>query len=161
MVPLRKALEMPSLSSKIVLPGMRRSHRLKDLTQGKSQGNLRIPVSSKIDKRRKLAICEAFGHVVGEDRPALQLEDPDFDPSFSQLLDLTEVTKVDVDAEVIRTPAQTSVFSLGARRAFVADNPVMFGFARMFEMLHETRGGAGVQVFRSRDEALRWLEGAE
>jgi hypothetical protein len=29
MVPLRKALEMPFLSSKMVLPGMRRSHRLK------------------------------------------------------------------------------------------------------------------------------------
>jgi hypothetical protein len=123
-----------------------------------------MPVSSKVDKARRLVICAVFGDAVTQDGPALQrliIEDPDFDPGFSQLLDLTAVTKVDVDAEVIRTLAQTSVFSPGARRAFVADNPVMFGFARMFEMLHETRGGAGVRVFRSRDEALHWLESAE
>ncbi len=119
-----------------------------------------MPVSFKIDKDRKLVICELFGDVVDEDGPALQRlirEDSDFDPAFSQLLDMTRITKMGVTAETVRTLAQTSVFSPNARRAFVAENAVVFGFARMFEMLRETKGGSGLRVFRSRVEALQWL----
>ena|ERR1700682_5115269 len=124
-----------------------------------------MPVSSKVDKDRKLVICELFGDITDEDGPALQRlirDDPDFDPSFSQLLDMTGITKAAISAETIRTLAHTSVFSPNARRAFVADNAVVFGFARMFEMLRETKSGSGVQVFGTRDEALHWLlEGAD
>jgi hypothetical protein len=119
-----------------------------------------MPVSSKIDKGRKLAICAVFGEVANADGPELQrllVEDPDFDPGFSQLLDMTQITKVNIDAGAIRTLAQTSVFSPSARRAFVADDAVVFGFSRMFEMLRETTGGTAVRVFRKRDEAMRWL----
>ena len=119
-----------------------------------------MPVSFKIDKERKLVICTVFGELVDADGPTgqrLLLEDPDFDPSFSQLLDLTQVTKVDMDAETVRTLARTSVFSSDARRALVANSAVLFGFARMFELLREPVGGAPVQVFRSREEALHWL----
>jgi hypothetical protein len=119
-----------------------------------------MPVSSKIDKEHRLVICEIFGHVVDEDGPALQRairEDPDFDPGFSQLLDMTGVTKVDANAETVRRLAQTSVFSPNARRAFVANSDVIFGFARMFEMLRESAGGTALRVFRSRDDAMRWL----
>jgi len=119
-----------------------------------------MPVSSKIDKEHRLVICEIFGDVVDEDGPALQRvirEDPDFDPSFSQLLDMTGVTRVDANAETVRRLAQTSVFSTNARRAFVANSDVIFGFARMFEMLRESAGGTALRVFRSRDDAMRWL----
>ena len=119
-----------------------------------------MPVTSKIDKEHRLVICEVFGDVVDEDGPELQRlirEDPDFDPGFSQLLDMTRVNKLNVKAETVRMLAQTSVFSQDARRAFVADNAVVFGFSRMFEMLIESMGRKAVRVFRSRDEAVRWL----
>ena len=119
-----------------------------------------MPVSSKIDKERRLVICEAFGDLVSEDGPALQrliADDPDFDPSFSQLLDMTRVTSVDVNAEAVRRLAQTSVFSPAARRAFVVNSEVLFGFSRMFEILRDAKGATAVKIFRSRDEAMRWL----
>ena len=83
--------------------------------------------------------------------------DPDFDPSFSQLVDLTHVTSVDVTASDIRKLAQANLFSCGSRRAILATSEVAFGLARMFEALRESAGEDGIQVFRDLNEALDWL----
>jgi hypothetical protein len=85
------------------------------------------------------------------------LSDPDFDPSFSQLGDLSAVTGIDITADEVRIVAETSMFSLTARRALVGDSPEVYGLARMFSILRDFRGDREIRVFRSRKEALAWL----
>jgi hypothetical protein len=46
-------------------------------------------------------------------------EDPDFDPSFLQLLDMTDVTELNFDTADVRKMAQATIFSPSSRRAFV------------------------------------------
>ena len=83
---------------------------------------------------------------------------PDFDPSYSQLLDMTQVTRLEIEADVVRRLAESTVFDPSARRAFVANSDAVYGFSRMFEILLESMGAGSIKVFRSRDEALKWLE---
>jgi hypothetical protein len=68
-----------------------------------------MPAFYKIDKERKLVmttysdvltLAEALGHQ--EKLP----KDRDFDPSFSQLFDVTHVTDVQLTAEDVRTLAR-------------------------------------------------------
>jgi hypothetical protein len=47
-----------------------------------------------------------------------------------------------------------------SRVAIVVPNPLMFGFARMYE-LHAERSRAQSKVFYSHSDALSWLEGGE
>jgi hypothetical protein len=85
------------------------------------------------------------------------LKNPDFDPSFSQLLDCTHVTKVELGPEDVRRLAQRSIFSSDARRAILVGSDLAFGLARMFVVFRETLGEKGVRVFRELDEALSWV----
>jgi len=119
-----------------------------------------MPTFYKIDKERKLVmttysgvltIAEALGHQ--EKLP----KDPDFDPSFSQLFDVTHVTDVQLTAEDVRLLARASVFSRDSRRAILVDSDLKFGLARMFEELRNTMGEKGIRVFRNLDEALDWI----
>ena len=120
-----------------------------------------MSVTVIIDKEKRLAICAAYGVVTNGDGPEMQRQlaaHPDFDPRFSQLLDMTQVTKLEIEADVVRKLAESTVFDPAARRAFVAGSDAVYGFSRMFEILLETTGASGIKVFRSREEALRWLE---
>ncbi len=119
-----------------------------------------MPAFYKIDKERKLVmttysgvltLAEALGHQ--EKLP----KDPDFDPSFSQLFDVTHVTDVQLTAEDVRRLARTSVFSPDSRRAIVVDSDLKFGLARMFEVLRDTMGEKGIRVFRNLEDALDWI----
>jgi hypothetical protein len=119
-----------------------------------------MPVFYKIDKERKLVISTGSGVFTMADALAHQeklRKDPDFDPSFSQLLDFTHVTKLELDAKDVRRLAQTFVFSDDSRRAILVSGDVAFGLARMFEMLRDTFGEKGIRVFRNLDDALDWV----
>jgi len=84
------------------------------------------------------------------------LKDPDFDPSFSQIIDFTNLTRVDIRPEDILFLAERNVFSPKSHRALLADNDLAFGLARMYEMIREAKGETGVRVFRDREAALAW-----
>ena len=84
------------------------------------------------------------------------LKDPDFDPSFSQLIDFTQVTKLELGTEEVRRLAQRSIFSCDARRAILVGSDLAFGLARMFLIFRESLGEKGV-LFHSLDEALYWV----
>ncbi|SRR5258708_5756083 len=119
-----------------------------------------MPASYKIDKRQRLVISSGSGVLTRDDCEKHQqqlLNDPDFDPGFSQLSDFTQVTKVALTTQDIQQLAIATIFSPGARRAFLAGSEEQFGLSRMFEMIRETMGETGVRVFRSREEAMRWL----
>ena len=85
------------------------------------------------------------------------LKDPDFDPSYSQIADFTQVTKFELSGEDIYELAQASIFSPPSRRALIVPSDVSYGLARMFGTLRESLGEMEIAVFRSLEEALEWV----
>ena len=118
-----------------------------------------MPASYTIDKTRRLVLSTAAGPFNDGDAMAHMLSltsDPDFDPTFRQLYDLREVTSSELSGDEMRAGAMMNPWNKGARRAFVCDQDVMFGLARMFEMLTD-QGGDQIKVFREIPDALAWL----
>ena len=119
-----------------------------------------MPAYFKIDKERRLVMTTVSGVFTMADALGHQeklLKDSDFDPTFSQLMDLTHVTTVELGTDDVRTVASRSVFSPHSRRAILAKTDLVFGLARMFEMLREGFGEQGIRVFRNLDDALEWV----
>jgi hypothetical protein len=82
----------------------------------------RMPAYFKIDKERRLVMSVAADVFTIDDALAHQeklLKDPDFDPSFSQLWDLTQITKWEItSADYEASGAEDSIlipFSPGLR----------------------------------------------
>jgi hypothetical protein len=119
-----------------------------------------MPFFIRIEKDRRLVMSTAYGvfNLADALEHQKQLQsDPDFDPSFSQLADFTQATKIDLTADEVRLLAQKSIFSPESRRAFVVKGDLAFGLARLFEILRETMGEQGIGVFRNLDDALEWV----
>jgi hypothetical protein len=85
------------------------------------------------------------------------LRDPEFDMSFSELADLTEVTHADITGDHVRLLARSGPFSQESNRAFIARPEMIYGLARMFAVHCNFRGDKRIGVFRERHEALAWL----
>jgi len=120
-----------------------------------------MPYSYRIDAERHLVITTVWGEftleIILEHQSALT-KDPAFDPGFYQLVDLTQITEVSLDAEAIRTAATRRIFAPGSRRAIVVPSPELFGLARMFATYREIYGGGeDMQIFTDKEEATRWL----
>lgn len=121
-----------------------------------------MPVSYRIDKNRRLVWSTAWGVFSYDDVVAHKdrlLSDPDFDPGYSQIADLTQVTRLKLTTTEVEAFAQFQVFSPGSRRALVASDDGLFGLGRMFATLRDIRGESGIGVFRSIDDALEWISG--
>lgn len=119
-----------------------------------------MPAYFKINKERQLVISTLSGVFTLEDGFAHQeklLKDPNFVPSFSQLLDCTQVTQIALGIEDVRRLAQRSIFSNDARRSILVRGDVTYGFARTFIAFRESLGEKGIRVFHELDEALFWL----
>lgn len=118
-----------------------------------------MPASYRIDTSRRLVVTSATGVVSEDDLTGHQQRlrrDPGFDPSFDQILDFRNVTEMPISGESVRQYVARSPWGDGARRAFVCDRDLVYGLARMFEMLSADRPEA-VQVFRTLQEAEAWL----
>ena len=85
------------------------------------------------------------------------VRDKDFDPSFSQLMDFLQVTKIDFTPGEVRALARANVFSPASRRAILVKDSLAFGFARIFQTHRELKGESGMRIFRELDEAVEWL----
>ncbi|MFZ0861429.1 MAG: hypothetical protein WB781_16115 [Candidatus Sulfotelmatobacter sp.] len=84
----------------------------------------------------------------------LQLN-PAFRPDYSEIVDLTEVEEVELQAdEFLRLADKIDPFSHDAKRAFVAQNAVQSHAARMHKVLRMQRN---IEIFRSVEEAERWI----
>ena len=120
-----------------------------------------MPATYSIDKERRLVLTKGFGRYIEEDglaqRKAL-LGDENFDNTFNQLLDFTEVTQIVLNTDSIRVLAEANVFSEHSRRAFVVTNKLQIGLTRMFTAYRELAGGKEqMRVFEDREEAMQWL----
>jgi hypothetical protein len=119
-----------------------------------------MPAFYKIDKDHGIVMTTASGVLTLADGLAHQekiLNDPEFDPSFSQLLDFTQVTRIELRSEDVRTLARRSIFSPDSRRAILVRDSLAYGMARMFESYRENFGEKGIRIFHSLDDALAWL----
>jgi hypothetical protein len=119
-----------------------------------------MPAFYKIDKDRRLVISSATGAFNKEDALGHQNRlraDPDFDPTYSQLMDFTHVTQILLTAVDVQQLALANIFSKESRRAFLVANDLAFGLARMFEILRENAGEEGIRIFRNLEEALDWV----
>ena len=119
-----------------------------------------MPVFYKIDKEHRVVLTTASGVFDLAGALAHQdqlLGDPESNPGYSQLLDYSHITSVQIDADDVRKLAERNVFWPCARRGILVSNDVEYGFARMFEMLRENAGEKGIRVFRNLDDALAWI----
>jgi len=117
-----------------------------------------VPATYTIDVARGLVVTRLWGRLTDEDLIDHQQRlrtDPEFDPGFRQFADFSDVEETTIAPEVIRELARTNPWGAGARRAMLAPSDLLFGLARMFEMLDEHLDE--VRVFRNADEARAWL----
>jgi len=81
--------------------------------------------------------------------------DPSFRPDYSEIVDLTQVEEVDLQAdEFFRLADEIDPFSPAAKRAFVVGNSVQNHAARMHRVLRTQRN---IEIFNSVEEAERWI----
>jgi hypothetical protein len=119
-----------------------------------------VPIFLKIDKERKLVLTTGSGFITKEEVLAHQdqiLKDPDFAPSFSQLADFARLTNTDISMADLQILAKQDIFSIQSRRAIIVKGELAFGFARIFELYRQLAGARGIRVFRTHDEALKWI----
>jgi hypothetical protein len=82
---------------------------------------------------------------------------PDFDPTFSHIIDFSAVSSASVSTNFIRVLAQEKpLFDREARQIVVAPQAHMFALARMAQILRE-RQLPNIQVVRSLHEACAIL----
>jgi hypothetical protein len=121
-----------------------------------------MPAYFNIDKERRLVISTGSAVLTMAEAMAHQnnlRKHLDFDPSFSQLVDLSHVTRMEFTGEDVRRFARATIFSPNSRRAFLVPDDLTFGLARMFGILRDTAGEKGICVFRNLDDALEWVLG--
>jgi hypothetical protein len=119
-----------------------------------------VPVLLKIDKERKLVHTTGSGFVTKAEVLAHQdqiLNNPDFDPRFSQLADFARLTNTDINMGDLQAFAHRDVFSIHSRRAIIVKSDLAFGFAKIFELYRQVAGARGIRVFRTHHEALKWI----
>lgn len=119
-----------------------------------------MPYFYRIDQKLKLVLSIAGGIVTKGDVLRHQdqlLADPEFDPNFSELIDLTLVTGSEATATDVREVADRTIFSPASRRAVIVDSEEVYGISRMFETFRELKGERGIRVFRSLEAGLDWI----
>ncbi len=104
-------------------------------------------VAVKFGKKLTVADIEHYsGHV---------RSNPSFQPNYSEIVDLTEVEELDLQAaDFLKLADKIDPFSPEAKRAFVVRNSVQSHAARMHKILRTQRN---IEIFNSVEEAERWI----
>lgn len=123
-----------------------------------------IAFSIDTDTRRRVA---TFTGRIGDrelfDAYASLVNEPAYDPSLDDLIDLRAVTHMGVTGaglhRLIAMYDQRDSDGFRTRAAIVAPTDVLYGVARMFQALRGDETPEEIEVFRSMDDAMRWLAG--
>ena len=82
-----------------------------------------------------------------------------------ELLDLRAVEQIDLTGGAVRAEVSTDRVQLESsetpadpKLALVADREVLYGIARMYQILHEG-SGLTIEIFRSMEDARQWIQG--
>ncbi|MGO9084090.1 MAG: hypothetical protein ACLQBK_02600 [Candidatus Sulfotelmatobacter sp.] len=120
-----------------------------------------MPWNCVIDKERRLIVTTGWDRVTFTEAKSHneQLQrDPDFDPEFNQLIDLSGVTRLEFSTGEAKIMASRALFSSGSRRAFVATKPEIFSMGRLMQTYHKmAKLREEVRTFYDLDEARKWL----
>jgi len=120
-----------------------------------------MPLRYVIHAPQRLVFTFAEGRVTFDEVWAHQtrmLNDPRFDPSYNQLTDFSATQFFDVSTEEAKQISQRQMFSPATKRPAVATSPHIFGLYRLMQVHHQiAHPEISVQVFRNREEALKWL----
>lgn len=120
----------------------------------------RTSITYTIDRTKRM-VSVKFGNALSARdivNYASSLRDnPLFEPDFSELVDLRNVEQLPMDAEqALKLADEIDPFSLGAKRAFVAQKSAAIYAARMHMLLrNENRN---IRIFESMEEATQWLQ---
>jgi hypothetical protein len=118
-----------------------------------------LPTSYAIDTKHGLITSRLWGPVTEEevhDHNTRLRNDPDFVPTYRQLVDMSDITEIRVGTGMINSTSLDQFFAPGTRRAFVASSDGVFGLARMFALRAEGIGQV-IEVFRDFEKAEEWL----
>lgn len=122
-----------------------------------------MPISYSIDASRGVVLTTASGALTDPElleHKRTLTRDQQFRPGMVELSDVRGVERLDVTAEGVRQfvaqDAQDSDRLSGYRLAIVASQDLVFGMARMYEILTE-KNALRVRIFRDMDEARVWL----
>jgi len=118
-----------------------------------------MPIKTVIDPAHKVVLTTCTGVVtISEVAEACMqmVRDPAFDPGFSHLNDLTGISELHLSAAELKhfVTQRLDPFSEGAKRVFVASEPLVFGMTRMYENLINL---SNLVVVRSMEEGRRLL----
>lgn len=86
---------------------------------------------------------------------------PDYDASADDLIDLSAVTHMGVSSaglhRLLAMYEERDETGHHTRNAIIAPTDVLYGVSRMFQALHGDGKPDELEVFRNRDDALRWI----
>ena len=117
-------------------------------------------VQLRLELSQKVAICTFTGELNDADIlgvRSLILSHPDFDASFSEILDFSGVTVAKLSTSAIELVSQrASNFNLASMHIVVAPQDFIFGLARMSQVFAE-RSRPNAVVVRTIEEAREVL----
>ena len=118
-----------------------------------------MPVSYSIDPDRRLVISRVWGTVTNDDvheHDRRLHADPQFDPTYRQLADMSGVALNMVSSDTVQETAREEFFVPGTRRAFLVSDDTSYGMCRMYATHAESLGQV-INIFRDRNAAEAWL----
>jgi hypothetical protein len=122
-----------------------------------------MPCDCEIDLECRRVRCRAWGIVTYDEAIATRRKftsDPNFSPSFSQIYDAREVTRIAISGAEIGLLAREAIFEPGAPRALVAPHSETYAFGRSFLLYHQVNANKQqIRLFRTIEEAEAWLNG--
>ena len=119
-----------------------------------------MSVQVTVEASQRLVISTFSGDLTDADIggfASLIRSHPDFDPSFSEILDFSGVTAASVSTSVVQEVSRrASNFNLASLHVVIAPQDVIYGLARMSQVFAEkTKPNAA--VVRSMEEAREFL----
>jgi carotenoid cleavage dioxygenase-like enzyme len=119
-----------------------------------------LSLNVTIDPIQKVVLVTITGEIKDADLieiPAATKAHPQFDPSFSEIVDFSGVTSGNVSTFAVQTLAQrASIYKRASKHVVVAPQAHGFGLTRMYQVYaRETR--PNMDVVRTREEAYKCL----
>lgn|SRR5581483_5236276 len=121
---------------------------------------VRMPVSLSINREQRLVYSAFLGTITEEDfqgQPARILAQPHFDPTFSDILDFSSATEMQVsDETLVRMAEQKSIFRPEAIHVVIAPRGLIRKMAKQFQRLSlESR--PNFVIVENRTQAFEYL----
>ena len=121
-----------------------------------------MPYSYHIEKAQGLVISTARDRVTYaeiRDHQEQLLLDCHFDPKFSQLIDGTRTTALDISSEEAKLVAARRIFSAPSRRAYVSPGPTVPGVGLLMAVYQDAGMiSSGMRVFYDFHSAFDGLQ---